>query len=223
MSARRAIVGAQLPAEAGFTLIELMVATAVVAFLSLLLFGGMRFGTRVWEKAETATSGENSIRSAQEVLTEELSNIYPLFVVTTPQDRYVEFDGEAQRVTFLAPAKKIQGAMEVVTIAAQPQNGTLALRVSAKAELAPSLTIRPAQTVIGGLQTFNIAYFGAEAPGAPAEWTNVWQNQRILPMLIRIRATFAKREKWPDLVIAPRIDVDEACVFDQLTKNCQGR
>ena len=76
---------------------------------------------------------------------------------------------------------------------------------------------------MSGLQTFNITYFGAEAPGAPAEWTSVWQNQRTLPTLIRIRATTVKKDKWPDLVIAPRIDVDEECVFDQLTKNCQGR
>jgi hypothetical protein len=28
---------------------------------------------------------------------------------------------------------------------------------------------------------------------------------------------------WPDLVAAPRIDADAGCVFDPLTRYCQGR
>ncbi len=223
MRARTAVCPGRLRAEAGFTLVELMVATTVVAFLSLLLFGGLRFGTRVWEKAETATSGENRVRSAQLLLANELSDIYPMFVVNTPTDRYVQFDGAARRVTFMAPAKTMKGAMEWVTIAAQPQNGTLVVRIRAQAELAPGFTTRPTQTVIAGLRTFDLAYYGVPAPDVPALWTTTWNHQKNLPTLIRIRATFEKGERWPDLVVAPRIDVDEDCVFDQLTKTCQGR
>ena len=35
--------------EAGFTLIELLVALTLLGLISVVLFGGLRFGTRAWE------------------------------------------------------------------------------------------------------------------------------------------------------------------------------
>ena len=40
----------------GFTLVELLVATTLLALLSVVLFGGLRFGARAWEVV-TMTEG----------------------------------------------------------------------------------------------------------------------------------------------------------------------
>ena len=229
--------------EAGFTLLELMIATTVLAFLSLLLFGGLRFGTRVWEKTETSTAEMNRVRAAQQSLADELTRIYPFFV-SSPVDNYVDFAGDERSVTFLAPSGAVQGVMDRVTIAALPGRDGYSVVMSDYGELSPAPKPRR-HLLISGMKWIQISYYGPPtaakpifqssartitAQGAPKatadqppEWTSVWKGQARLPMLIRIRASFANKTPWPDLVVSPRIDVDESCTFDQLTKYCQGR
>lgn len=232
--------------EAGFTLLELLIATTVLGFLSLLLFGGLQFGTRVWEKAQTSTTDTNRVRAAQLFLSDEISRIYPSFSGLSPADKHVQFEGQDKRMTFLAPSKSAMGAMDWVTIQAQPGKGSVSVVVTSEGELSNGHDTALRHTLIRGLKWFQISYYGAPSPAGtststpptanaglgrnaavqpspPPQWTSVWIGQRSLPSLIRIRAAFADKAPWPDLVVSPRIDVDQSCVLDQLSKNCQGR
>ncbi|HEX3666360.1 MAG TPA: prepilin-type N-terminal cleavage/methylation domain-containing protein [Rhizomicrobium sp.] len=232
--------------ESGFTLLELLIATTLLAFLSLLLFGGLRFGTRVWEKTETATTSTNRIRSAQLVLSEEISQAYPFYAGDNATVKRVDFDGEDQRVTFFAPSKTLQGGMDLVTIQSVRDKRGVSIVIASKPELEGARAVVSHYTLIGGLKSFQISYYGSPsaAPSsaqppittkaglganaaatakAPAQWTSVWEGQQRLPELVRIRGAMADRSNWPDLVVSPRIEVDESCVLDQLTKYCQGR
>ncbi|HTT85180.1 MAG TPA: prepilin-type N-terminal cleavage/methylation domain-containing protein [Rhizomicrobium sp.] len=233
-------------AESGFTLLELLIATTVLAFLSLLLFSGLRFGTRVWEKTETATTATNRVRAAQLVLTEEIRQIYPFFAGDAAALKSVDFAGETQRMTFFAPSKTLLGGLDLITIQAVPEQGGVSLVVASKPELEGARGVVTNYTLIRGLKWFQISYYGppspatasstqasaakrmvganaAESASGPAQWTSVWKGQKKLPLLVRIRAAMVDKSDWPDLVVSPRIDVDESCVLDQLTKYCQGR
>ncbi|HEX4157907.1 MAG TPA: prepilin-type N-terminal cleavage/methylation domain-containing protein [Rhizomicrobium sp.] len=233
-------------AESGFTLLELLIATTLLAFLSLLLFGGLRFGTRIWEKTETSTTATNRVRAAQLVLSEEVAEAYPFYAGDTAAAKHVDFAGEDQRVTFFAPSKTLAGSMDLVTIQAVRQKGAVSVVIASKPELEGQKAIVSHYTLIGGLKWFQISYYGSPsaAPSSsqpptttkaglganaaatarpPAQWTSVWEGQQRLPQLIRIRAGMRDKSDWPDLVVSPRIDVDESCVLDQLTKYCQGR
>jgi general secretion pathway protein J len=232
--------------QAGFTLIELLISTTLVAFLSLLLFGGLRFGTRVWEKTETSTTHINRVRAAQLFLSEEVVGIYPFYAGDQPADKHVDFAGEEKRVTFFAPSRTLPGGMDLVTIQALPEKGGVSLVVASKGELTGPQGQATHHTLIRGLKWFQISYFGPPSPAGavstkpptvkvglganaaaaatpPPQWTSVWEGQRKLPLLIRFRAAFKNRTEWPDLVLSPRTDIDESCVLDQLTKYCQGR
>jgi general secretion pathway protein J len=230
-------------AEQGFTLLELLIATTVLAFLSLLLFGGLRFGTRVWEKAETSTTETNRIRAAQLVLSDEIANIYPFYAGDSDTEKKVDFAGEDQRMTFFAPSKSLPGGLDLVTIQALRDNGSVSVVIASKAELEGTQGAATHHTLIGGLKWFQISYYGPPSPAGtpssqpstakagtgaaaappPPQWTSVWDGQRKLPLLIRIRGAMLNRAEWPDLVVSPRTDVDESCVLDQITKYCQGR
>jgi general secretion pathway protein J len=233
--------------QAGFTLLELLIATTVLAFLSLLLFGGLRFGTRVWEKSETATTQMNKIRAAQLFLSDEIRHIYPFFAGATPTDKHVDFTGEDRRMTYFAPSKSVPGGMDLVTLQTQPGRNGLSLVVARKVELEGAAANMSHHTIISGLKWIQISYFGAPSPAGTAanslvtnkaglgsgaaaqaaaapQWTSVWEGQKRLPLLIRIRASVGGRNStWPDLVVSPQIEVDESCVLDQMSKYCQGR
>jgi general secretion pathway protein J len=214
-------IGRRVP-EAGFTLLELMIALALLGMLTVLLFGGLHFGTRVWEKATTATTYGNRIRAAQETIADAIHTIYPFFQLASPTDRHVLFDGEPGMMTFFAPSRSQSGGLDVVTITLDP-GGLLAVNSR------PELAVQPAADVthrvlLRGVRSFTASYFGAMTIGAPQQWYDVWHNERTLPSLIRIRVTLADASsQWSDLVVAPRITADESCVYDQLTKYCAGR
>ena len=235
--------------EAGFTLLELLIATTVLAFLSLLLFGGLRFGTRVWEKSETSTTETNRVRAAQLFLSDAIARIYPFFAGQTPADKHVAFSGEEKQMTFFLPSQSLPGALDLVTVQAVPAKDGISMVVARKTELEGANAAVSHHTVIGGLKWFQISYFGssaassgsamgaqslvtnkaglgagaAAAAAAAPQWTSVWEGQKRLPLLIRIRAAVKGKGQWPDLVVSPQIEVDESCVLDQMSKYCQGR
>lgn len=232
--------------EEGFTLLELLIATTVLAFLSLLLFGGLRFGTRVWEKSETSTTEANRIRAAQLALSDDIKNIYPFYAGTATTDKHVDFSGEDKRMTFFAPSKSVLGGMDLVTVQAVQGAKGLSVVVARKVELEGTTGAVSHHTLISGLKGFQISYFGSPSPegttaqahisnkaglgalataaaAAAPQWTSVWQGQTRLPLLIRIRAAVAEKSAWPDLVVSPQTEVDETCTLDQTTYYCQGR
>ena len=232
--------------EAGFTLLELLIATTVLAFLSLLLFGGLRFGTRVWEKSETSTTENNRIRAAQLFLSDEIRHIYPFFAGASTTDKHVDFSGEDKRLTYFAPSKSAPGGMDLVTVQALPGKDGMSLVVGRKVELEGTAGVVSHHTLISGLKWLQISYFGspsaagttaqprvtkkaglgsgaAAAAAAAPQWTSVWEGQTRLPLLIRIRAGVPGRIAWPDLVVSPQTEVDESCTLDQTTNYCQGR
>jgi general secretion pathway protein J len=210
--------------SAGFTLLELLISVALLGLLTVVLFGGLRFGARAWEAAESSADGADKILSAQAFIADEVSAAYPMFVRVSPEDAYVEFDGSPRSVTFLAPAKSPRGALEWVTIGTEEMNGARALAVWTALELRPGSPPRLSVVLLKGLKSFEIEYFGTDTPQDRPSWRRSWKGELTLPTLIRMHATFANsRVIWPDLVVATHISVDQGCIYDQLTHYCQGR
>lgn len=210
--------------EAGFTLLELLIAMTLLGLLTVALFGGLKFGTQVWAKSEAATASANKVTAIQTLLSHEIARAYPLFVTKDVANAHVEFDGTQRTMTFLGPDPRGSGAMLRIAALVSGGENTATLKIVAR----PELSVRQNETTMAelhGLRSLEFAYFGAEdAKTAPA-WHGKWQHMKRLPALIRIRATFARGTYavWPDLVIAPRISADSGCMIDFLTKDCQGR
>jgi general secretion pathway protein J len=214
--------------EAGFTLLELLIAMTLLGLLMVVLLGGLRFGTRAWERNEAHTTGTDEVRLAQTLLRREISRAYPLFLMDQAhlEDRHVDFDGAQEAMTFLAPAPEalaVAGQARITFWGAK-ENGQMTLGMSAQQEL--SVSGEPHREVlVRGLKSLDFSYFGADKPGQAPSWHERWTHEMMLPQLIRVHAEFAAGDArtWPDLVVAPQISVDVGCVYDALTKYCQGR
>lgn len=215
--------------EAGFTLLELLIAMTLLGLLMVLLFGGLRFGARVWERSEAHTTDLDDIRIAQTFIRSEIEQAYPLLVLADPLHPHIDFDGAADAVRFLASAPTgIASAGRVhIDLRAVSQDGGTVLMVKARPELSwddtPGAT--HAEVLLTGVRSLSFSYFGSENPDAPARWQDIWTNRLHLPRLVRLRVAFEPGDKriWPELVIAPRIAVDINCLYDPLTKACRGR
>jgi general secretion pathway protein J len=207
--------------EAGFTLLELLIAMTLLALLSLVLFSGFRFGTRAWDRAQTSTVNGNEIRHAQGAVADALSRAYPEMDVSDPLNPHIVFGGEAGAVTFIGPDRMRDGAMAITTLS--KQGDTLAITTT------PELARDPRrQTVtrnlLGHVKSFELSYFGATGPNDPPRWLASWHDRSRLPRLIRVRAVLDHVQPgWTEMIVVPRIAADANCNYDALTKFCQGR
>lgn len=59
--------------EAGFTLVEVVLAVALVAVIAAMVFGGLYYTTTAIDRARTGSADEQMVRSALRVMADELS------------------------------------------------------------------------------------------------------------------------------------------------------
>ncbi len=96
--------------ERGFTLIEVLIAITLLGMIVMLLFGGIRLGTRAWETGSDRTGEIMQIEISHQIIRRMLSQAYPLADPTAISDfasgRRIEFEGDPESVAFagLMPA-----------------------------------------------------------------------------------------------------------------------
>jgi general secretion pathway protein J len=216
-------------AEAGFTLVELLVAMALVGLLSVLIFSGMRFGARSWDKSNAHLGGADDVRIAQELLGRTVGEAYPMFLTANPTDPHVEFDGANNQMDFLAPppAAFAMGGLARFRFSAVRKGKTVQLVVAIETELArggsPSAVDR--EVVLTGMKALSFSYFGATHRGGAETWHDRWADAKLLPKLIKISGGFFDNDSriWPEMFVPTHVDMDVSCVFDPLTRYCRGR
>jgi general secretion pathway protein J len=97
------MTGRSRPEEAGFTLVELLVALILVAFMATLVFGGLRLAVRVWAKTHESIADAADIWAVENVLRRTIAEAYPAFASSRPSDRTIAFEGGADKLSLLAP------------------------------------------------------------------------------------------------------------------------
>jgi general secretion pathway protein J len=195
-------------ASEGFTLIEMLVAITLMALLSVMLFEGMRLGSR-----STAVSAAMNDRSGQwsltyGVLRNQLAGAESLPVKHAPPPPPADFTGTVDGVSFveqppayLAPGGLYRAHLSFVRGA---RSGRLMLswvRLGA----ADSAGDPPPTTLLDNLANADFSYFGALAPDQAPEWLQSWEGVDHLPTLVRLRVAFADGERPPDLIVALRL------------------
>ena len=213
-------------ADAGFTLLELLVAMTLLGFLTVLMFDGLRFGRRAWETTENAAQLSNTIRTFQYTLRDELSRAYPLLQAVDATHANLAFDGAGDHISFVASNVEgvPSGEMARVTIEADKTVTGSTIKISATPELSASGDVRTRSIELPGVTSLAFTYYGKDKPNEAPTWRGGWNGPTELPELIRVSAHSPHNDAvWPDLIINPRIAADEGCAYDALTKFCQGR
>lgn len=205
---------------AGFTLIELLVAMTVLALLTALLFGGLRFGTRVWRIGDEGLDSFQQMDAAFGLLKRTLTTASPKLVQETDQtvpgrrgDPVLDFDGVPDGVSFVgpAPASVLGGGLYRLTFGLIEHEGAGRLMVAmqpltAEAEAAPeSATLK--EVLLDGIDRARFAYFGVARDADDATWYDTWQDQSTLPQIVSVQIEFrpGDRRVWPQLLVAPQL------------------
>lgn len=215
--------------DAGFTLMELLVAITLLSLLSLVLTSSLRFGLTAWARGADHTERVDQSLLVQDFLRRAIGDAYPYFLPTDPTrgDGQVDFVGTAQSVSFLASAPIALGGRGRVRFVISRERGTerSELVVTSAPELGDMASPPERKILLPNVETVELSYFGKRRSDRGAAWHDTWGAEPALPELVRLKVRLPAGDTrlWPDLVIAPRIAADVGCVHDPLTKLCRGR
>ena len=207
------------PSAAGFTLIELLVALTLLGLVSVVLFGGLRFGTRAWEAGDLRAAQLAQVQAVQALLRRRIAQALP----PGPEgdeltERRAVFSGAPDTLRFLAavPSRAGVGGIYAFDLAAIEDDAGVRLELTWRLHRAddeaigddtPEAGLGGRRVLIEGLAGARFRYFGAPLRGQTAEWGDSWEVDAGLPELISIQAEFPERDRraWPDLNVAPML------------------
>jgi general secretion pathway protein J len=215
--------------DAGFSLLELLIALTLLVALCSVLYSGLRFGTRAWERSETIASATEELVVAQSFLQHALAGSYPLLTVSNVAQPKVDFEGTSDGMRFLAPAPAAlsAGGMSRFGLIATRHDNQNLLVMTSRFELTWEEASSSATdvTLLRGFERVQFGYFGSERSMDPPTWRDSWTEHARLPELVSIQVQFpaGDRREWPELVVAPRLTVDANCLYDPVIRRCRGQ
>lgn len=210
--------------RSGYTLIELLVALALLGLVSAMLLAGVSGRGDLWARMDRATTRGEAVEAAQGVLRARLQHAVP---VTRYDMRPAgpDFDGEAARLTFLAPPAERDGpgALRRYRLLLEA-NGDLILESTSDVALDRTRPERR-DVILRGVEALDISYFGRVEPDPNPHWRSNWRQRPRMPSLVRVRLEPADpaRGAWPDLIVHPLADIDTECVLVAQTGGCRAR
>lgn len=186
--------------EAGFTLLEILVALAVLGFLVLGLAQGARFGLGAWDVQSRLTGATVDLDAVDRTLRRMVEQILPTSDSRMPTLRGTSAGFEC--VTELPLAAAALPSRRAVVALGVDRARRLVLRwrpYRHARQLGPA-PVPEESELLRGVERLEIAYWSA----AGGVWLNSWARAEP-PDLLRIRLVFPRgdRRRWPDIIAAP--------------------
>lgn len=203
--------------EAGFTLVELMVASVILGLVAVMIVNGMRFANRAVASADDRREAVESSTTGLGLLRSTLGRALPLYRKVESRDRLL-FEGGEQRLRFVTMEPDYMPGWPLVgyQYALVDLGGRQVLEVR-RADLdpaAPDLTLladAPGRALLGFGPGVRFTYYGAQRNRDPARWHEAWTSAGILPRAVRIGPP-GGAPGWPDFVMPLSIDTPAACL-----------
>lgn len=195
--------------QGGFTLVELLVALALIGLIATALFAGLRLGVRSWSSGGAALASTEEVAALRRFLRQRLQAIRPLSFPAPAQDRArTVFEGGPARLRFAAPwpLHLGYGGPFVFELRPGPEGRGLQLdwavfRRDGPVALDDGRT-RPRELLPAPARVA-FRYYGRQPRDAPARWHRRWATSSgALPRLIELRVTGGPAESWPPLRVA---------------------
>jgi general secretion pathway protein J len=198
-------------------LVELLVAMTLLGLIFVALFGGLRFGTRVWETGAAQSERMAEVEIAQTFLRRILKQAF----VPAAAEGVGTLRGERDRLAFTAPAPSrfLVGGIYLyeVFVDGEDDSGDLAMSWMLYRNSFPESDKqdeKQTRTLLTDIKRVRIEYFGDPEGADEPDWYEAWEEAH-LPNLIKLSIEFPKEQNrvWPELWItpfsAPRLQTQE--------------
>ncbi|WP_374604262.1 prepilin-type N-terminal cleavage/methylation domain-containing protein [Arenimonas sp.] len=196
----------------GFSLIEVLMATALLAAGLALAFAAVSNATRATTVAEEEARRAERLRGVQGFLRRQLEGALLLpMAVTNPGEPAPVFEASADELRFVSamPGYLSHGGPHVQTL--RLVRGGQGIRLEFEHALLTSEgpleeDDRKPQVLLDGITEASFSVRSLRDDGTPDDWQDRWENVEQVPRLVRLELQFREpRARWPAFVVAPRL------------------
>ena len=202
----------QLPRHAathGFTLLEVLLAVILLGLLMAGAYSGIHASANAMRAGEAAIDRIDRLRTAQEFLRRQLSNILPLSYDRNENNgsNYV-FEGDAQHMRFVAPMPGYlsRGGPYVQTL--ELARGADGLHLQFTDTMLNGYDPKKSRTselepvvLLDRIGDGRFEYRSLDDQGQLADWSSEWSDPGVTPLMVRIRLSMQPGVQipWPTL------------------------
>jgi general secretion pathway protein J len=217
--------------QAGFTLIEIIVAMTLLATMMLLLYSGLSFALRSWDAGDANGRRTADRRIGENFLRRELTELFPMRWKDGTALRFA-FEGDARHLRFVSsrPAGVSTGGLALVGVEveegerrnqrdlvmrrAMPDDDAKDFRPLDRAERA---------ILVAGIDSVAFSYFGSLNDFTEPVWTDTWPHPGRIPQMVRVRVTESGGATLPELVVKLMLGEEAGCLENSFQRMCRPR
>lgn len=191
----------------GFTLIEVLLATVLLAAGLALAFATLRSATAMVQRGEAIAQYNERMRAVESFLRRRIASAQNIAFATDPDtQRQYRFIGEPQRMRFVADLPDylgrggpylhdftvVDGGTRLLASFTQVQSG----------QLVQEATPRAPEALAHGLHAVRFRYRGLDEEGNLGEWQEQWNAVENLPLQASVEIESADGQPWPNMIVS---------------------
>ncbi len=195
----------------GFSLVEVLLATALLATGIALAFAALANATRATERAEQVAQRNERLRAVQAFMRRQVERAVAQpfeFNENTGDAKMFEVQRDEIRLVAPMPGYLSRGGPHLQTF--RLVRGAEGLRLEFQHELltpdGPLPNARKPEVLLDGIAEARFDVRGFDDQGEPGPWTERWDTPSQMPRLVRLQVRMREpRARFPMLLIAPRL------------------
>jgi general secretion pathway protein J len=217
--------------QRGFTLIELVVAVALLGTMMVLMYSGLTFSLRGWDAGAANGQRIADRRIGENFLRRELSEIFPMRW-KDPMVLRLAFEGETQRVRFVSsrPADVTGGGLSLVGLGveagADSRDRSLVMRRAMPDDDAKDfgpLDSAKGTVILAGVDSVAFSYFGSENDFTDPKWSDTWTYAGRVPQMVRMRVRTTEGTVLPEMLVRVNLGEEAGCLENSFQRVCRPR
>ncbi|MEM1080506.1 MAG: prepilin-type N-terminal cleavage/methylation domain-containing protein [Pseudomonadota bacterium] len=201
--------------QSGFTLIEVMLATALIAIIMALAYSGFRAGVRATTSGEDRIEETNRIRLAHEFVRRQISLAQPLIIEQDEdgQSPPIRFEGDGDRIRLVAPLPGYLGFggpyVQEFRLERGEEGMDLVFAFAMLNTYEPgNLDLDPPVTLLENVGDVQFEFLGFTEDSEDVFWSNYWEEPERMPLAISMQMDLPRDNGlfWPTLTTPLRVD-----------------
>lgn len=202
--------------QAGFTLVELLLAFSLMAVLLALAYGGLRAATRATTSGQAQLEDTGQVRVTHQFIRRQLNQLRPLpFDIQDGelQGEYVVFAGDSQRIQFVAPMPGYLGKggpqVQSLEFVEGPRGRDLVFNHELLLAYDPGMGMQNLPIILmEDLAGGHFEFLARDEQGELIGWSDSWPTPGELPVAVRLDISFEDDRvgNWPLMTTVVKVD-----------------
>jgi len=196
--------------QRGFSLIEVLLATMLLAAGLALAFATLRAATATTTRGETIAQRNEHMRAVELFLRRRIGGMRPVqFGLNGDTGMPRRFEGDARSMRFVADLPDYLGRggpyLHELNIVDGDEGERLevAFTLVLAGETQPDDPPREPELLAGPLREATFRYRGMNAENRLGEWSDTWQQGDRLPVQVEVTLRDMDGRAWPPIVVSP--------------------